>query len=124
VLKHTGRVANVAELGEVGGERDGISGREQGRFGRFSRALCRVQRGGIFRLGPAAVPSLAADKENATGRKRVALLEAIVKNLRSEIQVDAIDMGGLLLVSCVGTEDWVVKNQASSSPPLFLDPLY
>jgi hypothetical protein len=37
------------------------------------------------------------------------------------VQTDAIDIGGVLFVLRVGTEDWVVKNQVSSSTTLFLD---
>jgi hypothetical protein len=37
------------------------------------------------------------------------------------MQTDAIAIGGFLFVSRVGTEDWVVKNQVSSSTTLFLD---
>jgi hypothetical protein len=70
----------------------------------------------MFGLGLAAVLSLAAGKENATVRERVAFLEAIINKLRSGMQPDAIDMGGLLIMSCIGTEDCAVKNQVSSSP--------
>jgi hypothetical protein len=53
--------------------------------------------------------------------ERVAFLKAEVNNLRSEMQTDAIKMGGFLFVSRVGTDDWVVKNQVSSSTTLYLD---
>jgi hypothetical protein len=73
----------------------------------------------MFGLGPAAVPTQPSSKRgNGDG---AAFLEADVKNLRSEMQTDAINMGGFLFLSRVGTEDWVVKNQVSSSTTLFLD---
>jgi hypothetical protein len=40
----------------------------------------------MFGLGPAAVPSLAADEEIAVLRERVALLEGEVKKGQTEMQ--------------------------------------
>jgi hypothetical protein len=52
---------------------------------------------------------------------RVTPVEAEVKNLRSEMQAEAIIMGGFTFMSLVGTEDWVARSKVSSSPTLFLD---
>ena len=37
------------------------------------------------------------------------------------MQADGIDLAVINFVSLVGTEDWVARNQVSSSPALFLD---
>jgi hypothetical protein len=47
--------------------------------------------------------------------------EAEVKNLRSEMRAEAINMGGFTFVLLVGTRDWVARNRVSSSSTLFLD---
>jgi hypothetical protein len=64
------------------------------------------QPGGKLCLGPAVVPSQPVDKETAAMRARVALQEAEVKHLRSEMQAKAIYMGRFTFVSRVGTVDW------------------
>jgi hypothetical protein len=70
----------------------------------------------MFGLEPVVVPSLEA----AMGVRGV-LVETGVKNLRSEMQSEAISMERFTFVSLVGTEDWLARNQVSSSPTFFLN---
>jgi hypothetical protein len=77
-----------------------------------------VQQGGIFGLGPTAVPHPAADSETSALRERLAVVEAEVKHVRSEMQSEGIDMAGIQFVSLVGTADWV---QVANVPTMYLD---
>jgi hypothetical protein len=73
----------------------------------------------MFGLRPAVV-AIQYGSTRGNG-ERVAFLEAEVKNLRSEMQTNFIDIGRFLFVSRVGNEDWEVKNQVPSFTTLFLD---
>jgi hypothetical protein len=71
--------------------------------------------------GLVAVPNPAADAEMVAMRVRLAVVEAEVKNLKSEMQAEGIDMTGINFVSLVGIEDSVARGQVSNSPTLLLD---
>jgi hypothetical protein len=80
-----------------------------------------VQQGGIFGLGPTAVPHPAADSETSALRERLAVVEAEVKHLCSEMQSEGIDMARIQFASLVGTADWVATNQVANVPTMYLD---
>jgi hypothetical protein len=56
------------------------------------------------------VPTPSVDAETAAMRVPLAVVDAEVKDVRSEMHAEAIDMTRFSLVSLVGTEDWVARN--------------